>query len=265
MTDIKAVIPAAGYGTRLFPFTLAAPKEILPVGRKPLIHLAVAEAQAAGIKEIGIVIRQGKEAIPAYFASLKARGDPAGERLRSEISAVEISFLYQTEPLGLGHALYEARGFIKDSPFVMLIPDQFLISRVTATKQLLEAAAADQDAVWSSVVEISTGEKEFFPGARPLSLANHRGDTWEVTGIQSEPGTQNNQTLPGFGRTLYPPGCLDFFGPAFINPTTGEVDLLLTFQALLTEYRNYAVLLKGKAADFGTWAGYEYFFPRFSF
>jgi hypothetical protein len=66
--------------------------------------------------------------------------------------------------------------------------------------------------------------------------------------------------LLGFGRTFFPPGAIEFFSKRFLNPTTGEVDLLLSFVGLIKRYHNYAVLLEGKAMDFGTWPGYERFF-----
>ena len=87
------------------------------------------------------------------------------------------------------------------------------------------------------------------------------GNAWEVKGLSEETGYSDQETLLlGFGRTFFPPGVVDFFSERFLNPATGEVDLLLTFEALIKEYKNYAELLEGKAMDFGTWAGYEHFF-----
>jgi UTP--glucose-1-phosphate uridylyltransferase len=152
MPGIKAVIPAAGFGTRLRPFTLAAPKEILPAGRKPMIHWAVEEAFSSGITEVGIVIRRGKEVIQEYFSALANSPYPLQEPLNKFLTSGHLHFIYQDQPLGLGHALYESRAFLKDFAFVMIIPDQFLLSKVPATKQLLEASAASRQSVWSTVV-----------------------------------------------------------------------------------------------------------------
>jgi UTP--glucose-1-phosphate uridylyltransferase len=259
MCASKAVIPAAGYGTRLRPFTLAAPKELLPVRGKPLIHLAVAEAAAAGIKEIGIVIRAGKEVIKAYFDAVQKAADPSLKSRPQELETVELSYIQQQEPLGLGDALYEAGEFFRDSPFVMIIPDQFLDATVPATQQLLAAAAAAPQAVWSSLVAVPGMELPLFPGARPFLLKNQAGRTWEVAGLGGPPPDPQGISLLGFGRTWFPPGVREFFSRDFLNPQTGEVDLLLSFQALIKERRNMAVLLEGRAMDFGTWAGYEYF------
>jgi UTP--glucose-1-phosphate uridylyltransferase len=259
MPTSKAVIPAAGYGTRLLPFTLAAPKELLPVRGKPMIHLAVAEAAAAGIKEIGIVIRDEKEVIRDYFEAVKKIADPSLKSLQQELAAAELSFIRQRQPLGLGDALYEAGEYLGDSPFVMIIPDQFLDAAESATQQLLAAAAGDPQAVWSSLVAVPGMELPLFPGARPFLLKNQVGKTWEVAGVGGPPPDSQGTALLGFGRTWFPPGVRDFFSRDFLNPQTGEVDLLFSFQALIQKRRNMAVLLEGRPMDFGTWAGYEYF------
>ncbi|MBW2319330.1 MAG: 2-C-methyl-D-erythritol 4-phosphate cytidylyltransferase [Deltaproteobacteria bacterium] len=256
---IKAIIPAAGIGSRFQPFTLAVPKELLTVKRKPLIQLAVEEALAAGIHEIGIVIREGKEAIRSHFEALTTSSNPLWETLRKELCRAELRFIFQKETLGLGNAIYESGSFISDSPFVMIIPDQFILSGVPATRQLLDAASEDPQAVWSSLVTVYAEELNLFPGARKFKLSNRISNTWEVTRIQEQSEAERGEILLGFGRTFFPAGVIDFFSEKFLNPVTEEVDLLLTFGALIKKYKNYAVLLDGKAMDFGTWKGYEYF------
>jgi UTP--glucose-1-phosphate uridylyltransferase len=259
----KAIIPAAGHGTRFHPLTLSVPKELLPVNRKPMIQLAVEEALATGIQEIGIVIRKGKEEIRNYFEAIMASSDSLLEGFKNALARATLKFIFQEKPLGLGNAIFEARDFIKDSPFVMLIPDQYVRSNVPAGGQLLKAAKEDFQGVWSSVVSVSKGEQEFFPGARRLELVNKAGNIWEVKGLSEDKGDSNQETLLlAFGRTFFPKGILEFFSDRYINSVTGEVDLLLTFEALIKERTNYAVQLDGRAMDFGTWAGYEYFSPK---
>jgi UTP--glucose-1-phosphate uridylyltransferase len=259
MPNIKVVIPAAGRGTRLLPFTLASPKELLPVKGKPMIHLAVAEAAAAGIKEIGVVIRRGKEVIRDYLEAVKKADNLPRETWEPDLRDVELRFIFQKEPLGLGDALDAAGEFIQDSPFIMIIPDQFLDAAVPATGQLLAAASRDPQAVWSSLVAVPGGEVHLFPGARTFLLKNQADKIWEVEGLGGPPPDDHGTALLGFGRTWFPPGVRDFFSRDFLNPATGEVDLLPTFRALIRERRNLAVLLEGRAMDFGTWPGYEYF------
>jgi UTP--glucose-1-phosphate uridylyltransferase len=257
---VKAVIPAGGLGTRLEPLSFAVPKELLPVNRRPMIQLAVEEALSSGIRDIGIVIRRGKEAIRTYFESLMASSNPSCEALQRELSSARLRFVYQQRRLGLGNAIWEAGEFVSGSPFVMIIPDQFVLSSVPATRQLLGAARRDFQAVWNSLMSVSREEVELFPGARMFELAEGEKNTWKVRGFRKESERVDEEILLGFGRTLFPAGALEYFSDRYVNPASGEVDLLLSFEALFEKFPNYAVLLEGRAMDFGTWAGYERFF-----
>jgi UTP--glucose-1-phosphate uridylyltransferase len=250
--SVKGLIPAAGLGTRMRPVTLAVPKELLPIYRKPMIQLAVEEATAAGIREIAIVIRKGKEIIQDYF-------DKTEVSLGQTLSAANLKFVYQPEPLGLGDAIYAASSFIEDDPFVMIIPDQFLYSSISATNQLLRAAYDERQAVWSSVVAISDEHLKFFPGSRTFELLERTENTWKVTDLHESYLNKNEKQLFGFGRTFFPSGTLQYFSPKYINPRNGEIDLFYSFKALIREYPNYALCLEGMAMDFGTWPAYEYF------
>ncbi|MCK4821771.1 hypothetical protein KA005_38750, partial [bacterium] len=211
------------------------------------------------IRDIGIVIRKGKEVIQDYFEALIKSSDSMWGNLKHELSGTRLDFIFQKRPLGLGNAIYEAGRFINELPFIMIIPDQFVFSRVPATRQLLNAARGNFQAVWSTLVAVPEEELHFFPGARRFELTNRIGKIWEVTGIRDGSGHSKEESLLGFGRSFFPAGALDFFTDEFLNPVTGEVDLLPSFDALIKEYRNYAVLLEGKAMDFGTWEGYERF------
>jgi len=257
--SVKAVIPAGGLGTRFYPFSLAVPKELLPVNRKPLIHWAVEEALTAGVRDIGIVIRKGKEMIRDYFEALMGSSSPSGERVQHELHKGKLHFIRQEKPLGLGNAIYESGGFLNDSPFIMIIPDQLIFSKVPATTQLLHAASGDVQAIWSSVVAISREELHLFAGARRFELTSMRKNMWVVRGIRNDSEPSPEQGLIAFGRTFFPAGICEFFSDRFLNSATGEVDLLPSFEALIEEYKNYAVLLEGMAMDFGTWEGYEHF------
>jgi len=258
---IKALIPAAGLGKRFHPLSLVLPKELFPMNRKPLIQWAVEEVMASHIKHIGIVIRKGKEVIKSYFEALRTLSDPPFEDIGKALGKVKLHFIFQDKPLGLGNAIYEAQGFLDDSPFLMVIPDQFLISQIPATLQLLEAAREDFAGVWSSVVHVCGQERAFFPGAREFALKHRNEKIWELVGFQKEASDESRNILMGFGRTFFPSGTLRFFHKDFLNPATGEVDLLFTFEALFKSYKNYALELDGTPLDLGTWAGYEHFSP----
>ncbi len=129
-----AVIPAAGLGTRFLPATKAVPKELLPIIDTPALQLIIDEAVGAGIDHIVVVTNRNKPAIEAYFqssdevlAKLRSTGrDAMADRLESIGRDVRVSFAYQDEPLGLGHAVGCAADAVGDEPFAVLLPDELM-------------------------------------------------------------------------------------------------------------------------------------------
>ncbi|ACS99896.1 UTP--glucose-1-phosphate uridylyltransferase GalU [Paenibacillus sp. JDR-2] len=141
----KAIIPAAGLGTRFLPATKAMPKEMLPIVDKPTIQYIVEEAIASGIEDIIIVTGKGKRAIEDHFDHAfelehnlfsKGKFDLLDEVRRS--SNVDIHYIRQKEARGLGHAVWCARNFIGDEPFAVLLGDDIVQSHVPCVKQLIE-------------------------------------------------------------------------------------------------------------------------------
>lgn len=131
----KAVIPAAGLGTRVLPITKAMPKEMLPIVDKPSIQYIVEEAVAAGIEDILIILSRGKSIVEDHFdrsPELEERLSATGkEEMLREVKAISelanITYLRQRELKGLGHAVYEARSFVGDEPFAVLYGDDVII------------------------------------------------------------------------------------------------------------------------------------------
>ena len=142
----KAVIPAAGLGTRFLPATKAQPKEMLPIVDKPTIQYIVEEAIASGIEDILIVTGRGKRAIEDHFDKsyelediLKRKGEEDLLALVQDISnLVNLNYVRQKEPRGLGHAIYCARSFIDNEPFAVLLGDDIVDSEVPCLKQLID-------------------------------------------------------------------------------------------------------------------------------
>ncbi len=141
----KAVFPAAGLGTRFLPATKAMPKEMLPLVDKPLIQYGVEEAVASGIESILIITGRGKGAIEDHFdisyeleQVLRERGKTeAWQVARGVAELARISYVRQREALGLGHAILQARDFVGDEPFAVLLPDDIVAAEVPALKQML--------------------------------------------------------------------------------------------------------------------------------
>lgn len=146
MTKVrKAIIPAAGLGTRFLPATKAMPKEMLPIVDKPTIQYIVEEAVASGIEDIIIVTGKGKRAIEDHFDNAfeleqnlmeKGKFTPLNEVQKS--SKVDIHFIRQKEAKGLGHAVWCARNFIGDEPFAVLLGDDIVDAEVPCTRQLMD-------------------------------------------------------------------------------------------------------------------------------
>jgi len=134
----KAVIPAAGLGTRFLPLTRYYPKELLPLVDRPVIHYVVEEAREAGLSSIIMVISPGKKALETCFSPspeletrLRERGKPdLAERLRFRYEGIEVCCVYQEEPLGLGHAVLAAEEAIAGEPFAVLLPDELFTGGV---------------------------------------------------------------------------------------------------------------------------------------
>lgn len=151
----KAIIPAAGLGTRFLPATKAQPKEMLPIVDKPAIQYIVEEATASGIEDILIISGRGKRAIEDHFdksfeleESLLATGKmEALEEIRSISNLANIHYIRQKEPKGLGHAILCARSFIGDEPFAVLLGDDIVQAKTPCTKQLIDVYDSYQTSV----------------------------------------------------------------------------------------------------------------------
>jgi UTP--glucose-1-phosphate uridylyltransferase len=259
----KAVIPAAGLGSRMRRLTNSVPKEMLPVGRKPMIQHAVEEVVASGVDEVCIVIRRGKESIRDYFQKSQCTSDP--EQL---IGTCDLTFIYQSERLGLGDALLQSRPFVGNDSFVMVIPDQ-LLRGDSATAQLIREEVLPAT-IRSSLARIPKRDVAFFPGARGFDFNQQTGSKLLTIGeMQTEEETHArfnhlDYELRGFGRTIFPAEVFDYLGEEFTNPLTGEVDLGKTFAQCTQSLRHEGVLLDGEVFDLGTLESYCHYLPRFS-
>lgn len=144
----KAIIPAAGLGTRLLPNTKSIPKEMLPLVDKPVLQYIVEEAVSAGVEEILVITNRGKSPIEDYFdyaPDLEARlvqdGKGKEARIVREVADMaDVFFLRQKETKGLGHAVWRAKSFVGNEPFAVLLGDDIMLSEKPVLKQLVEAA-----------------------------------------------------------------------------------------------------------------------------
>ena len=144
----KAVIPAAGLGTRFLPITKSVPKELLPILDKPMLQYVVEEAAEAGIEQVIIVTAPGKESIASYFQPQPALEQHLSETVATELlekvrrasNLARVSYVIQDQPLGLGHAVLTAREAVENEPFVVILPDDIIAHAPGAVSQMLDVA-----------------------------------------------------------------------------------------------------------------------------
>jgi UTP--glucose-1-phosphate uridylyltransferase len=144
----KAVIPAAGLGTRMLPATKTVPKEMLPMVDKPVIQYIIEEAVASGIEDILIVTNRAKSAMDDYFdyhpeleeRLLRNGKTKEAEAVRMSADLANIFYVRQKETKGLGHAIWRAKRFVGDEPFAVLLGDDIMMAKTPVTKQLIDAA-----------------------------------------------------------------------------------------------------------------------------
>ena len=156
----KAVIPAAGYGTRFLPATKATPKEMLPLVDKPLIQYAVEEAVAAGCTDVIIVTGRGKTTMEDHFdrspeleAALRAKGRMDLLKIACSVSSLaRISYVRQPEALGLGHAVLMAKQLVGDEPFAVILPDDIVDAEGGCLAQMVGAFDETQSSILGTEV-----------------------------------------------------------------------------------------------------------------
>lgn len=255
----KAIIPAAGLGTRFLPATKAMPKEMLPIVDKPTIQYIVEEAIASGIEDILIVTGKGKRAIEDHFDNsleleqlLESKGklDVLDEVKKS--ANVEIHYIRQKEPKGLGHAVWCARKFIGDEPFAVLLGDDIVDAEVPGLKQLMN----EYDKLGRSVIGVQTvGENETHRYGI-VDPAVQDGRRYQVNQFVEKPapGTAPSN-LAIMGRYILTPEIFDILE----NQETGaggEIQLTDAIQTLNEKQFVYAYDFEGKRYDVGEKLGF---------
>lgn len=212
MTVRKAVIPAAGLGTRFLPATKAQPKEMLPVVDKPAIQYVVEEAVRAGIDDILIITGRSKRTVEDHFdrapeleAELQQKGklDALGE-VRKIAELAQIHYVRQGEPLGLGHAVGTARRHIGDNPFAVLLPDDLIHPGVPLLEELIDA----HERTGSSTITLMEVED---PSAYGCAVVGPEADGLvRVNGLVEKPSRAEAQSkLAVMGRYVFTPQIFD--------------------------------------------------------
>ncbi|SFE84240.1 UTP--glucose-1-phosphate uridylyltransferase [Paenibacillus catalpae] len=255
----KAIIPAAGLGTRFLPATKAMPKEMLPIVDKPTIQYIVEEAVASGIEDIIIVTGKGKRAIEDHFDSafeLEHNLMEKGKlKLLDEVqksSRVEIHYIRQKEAKGLGHAVWCARNFIGDEPFAVLLGDDIVDSRIPCTRQLMEQFEHTGKSV-IGVKPVPMNETERY-GIVEYSEKNGLLSMVDRFIEKPAPGTTASN-LAIMGRYVLTPDIFKFLSKQE-KGAGGEIQLTDAIQKLNESQGVYAYEFEGKRFDVGEKLGF---------
>ncbi|MBY7144609.1 UTP--glucose-1-phosphate uridylyltransferase GalU [Virgibacillus sp. NKC19-3] len=255
----KAIIPAAGLGTRFLPVTKAMPKEMLPIVDKPTIQYIVEEAIESGIEDIIIVTGKGKRAIEDHFDHNVELEETLMKKEKYDLlekvnyaSNVDLHFIRQKEPQGLGHAVWCARKFIGDEPFAVLLGDDIVKAETPGLRQLIEQYEETE----SSVVGVQQVPKEETHRYGIVDPSTMEGRRYQVKDFveKPKPGTAPSN-LAIMGRYVFTPEIFHYLEKHQIG-AGGEIQLTDAIQQLNDLQKVYAYDFEGKRYDVGEKLGF---------
>lgn len=256
----KAIIPAAGLGTRFLPATKASPKEMLPIVDKPTIQFIVEEARKAGIEDILIVTGKGKRAIEDHFDSvpelesnLKAKHKDNLLKLVEETTDINLYFIRQSHPRGLGDAVLMAKDFVGDEPFVVMLGDDLMEDKVPLTKQLMNSYE-ETHASTLAVMQVPHKEVSKYGVIKPQ--AKIKPDLFNVESFVEKPSPEEAPSdYAIIGRYLLTPEIFDILENQ--KPGKGnEVQLTDAINELNKTQQVFAHVFSGDRYDVGNKFGF---------
>lgn len=256
----KAVIPAAGFGTRFLPATKALPKEMLPIVDKPNLQYIIEEAIASGIEDIIIVTGRNKKSMEDHFDKsielellLKKTGKTELlETVENISNLVDIHYMRQKEPLGLGHAILCTKKFIGNEPFAVLLPDDIIDAEVPALKQMINMYESTQ----SSILGVNEVPTEDVNKYGIVDYSEVDNNLYTVKRLVEKPAIQDapsNQAI--VGRYILTPGIFEELEK--VQPDSkGEIQLTDAIDSLLAKEPIYSYMFEGKRYDVGDKLGF---------
>jgi UTP--glucose-1-phosphate uridylyltransferase len=256
MSIRKAVIPAAGFGTRFLPVTRTIPKVMIPVLNEPAIQFSVREAADAGIEHIVFVISRGQEATNDYFKPVPALEDALEQRGNTELlnamreisSMIETSFVYQDEQLGLGHAVLMAKDEIGDEPFAVFLPDDIIWADSPPIGDMIKVFSEQK----SSVIAVKQVPDEAIPNLGVIDPEPLNDNVYRIKGMVEKPRLEDAPSnLAIVGRYVLTPEVFDALEQAPPG-AIGEIQLTDAIEAVRAEQGAYAYKIVADHFDVGT-------------
>ena len=256
----KAIIPAAGLGTRFLPATKAQPKEMLPIVDKPTIQYIIEEAIASGIEEILIITGRNKKCIEDHFdksVELEMELEKAGksellELVRDISDMVDIHYIRQKEPRGLGHAIHCAKTFVGNEPFAVLLGDDVVDSEVPCLKQLIDCYSEYKTTILGvqTVPESETNKYGIVDGIHIEDRVYKVKDLVEKPSVDEAP---SNVAI--LGRYIITPQIFEILEKT--EPGKGgEIQLTDALKTLISQEAMYAYNFEGRRYDVGDKLGF---------
>lgn len=257
----KAVIPAAGLGTRFLPATKAQPKEMLPIVDKPTLQYIIEECIESGIEEILIITGRNKKSIEDHFdknieleMELKKSGKQEMLEMIKNISdMVNIHFIRQKEPKGLGHAIYCAKTFVGNEPFAVLLGDDIVYNKEKpCLKQMLECYGEYK----TSILGVQKVPRENINKYGIVETKHIEDRVYKVKGLMEKPNIdQTNSDIAILGRYIVTPKIFEILEN--LEPGKGgEIQLTDALLKLSKEEAIYAYIFEGKRYDVGDKLGF---------
>ncbi len=252
----KAVIPAAGLGTRFLPLSKSVPKELLPLLDKPIIQYAVEDAVACGIEVVIIVTSQGKTAIEDYFTRnvelehvLEQKGQAVlADKLRHLSEMADFCFVQQKEMLGLGHAVLSTRAVVEDEPFAVILPDDIFQQRGKVLQRMIEISERYQ----SSVLALKPVDPDETGRWGVAKVSKETESLYKIEDLVEKPlPSVAPSNLAVMGRYVLMPeifSALESTSPGW----GGEIQLTDGLKSLLKKHGVYGYQIEGKYYDTGT-------------
>lgn len=256
----KAIIPAAGFGTRLLPATKSIPKEMIPIVDKPALQYVIEEAVDAGIEDILIITSRHKKAIEDHFDNLPELENllentnkvETLKELRNITNLANIHYIRQKETKGLGHAVGCARAFVGNEPFAVILPDDIIYSQISCLKQMTEMF----DKYQASIIGVQTVKENEVNRYGIVSGTKINEKIYKVDGLVEKPPIDKAPSnIAIVGRYIVTPEIFDILEN--ISPgALGEIQLTDGLLELVKSQDMYAYIFDGKRYDTGNKLGY---------
>lgn len=256
----KAIIPAAGFGTRLLPATKSIPKEMIPIVDKPALQYVIEEAVEAGIEDILIITSRHKKAIEDHFDNLPelenllehTNKTDALKELRDISNLANIHYIRQKEAKGLGHAVGCAKAFVGNEPFAVILPDDIIYSSVSCLKQMTRMF----DKYQTSIIGVQTVKENEVNRYGIVSGTKIDEKIYKVNGLVEKPSIEKAPSnIAIVGRYIITPeifNILENIPPGAL----GEIQLTDGLLELVKNQEMYAYIFDGKRYDTGNKLGY---------